>query len=432
MALLLAGCKNGSSGAAAPAHREDPVRAYLRLAAALGEHDPDSLDYYYGPPELAAAVHRNTPSLGEIRRDALALRATVSSPAFDADAGRRAFLEAQLEAIACRAALLAGERPGFAAEASCSFGIAFPGTASAGIAPPPAPDAATIASIHRQIAALLGGPGPLADRYTAFERGLVIPPRRLKAVIEKAIAGCRRQTASRIPLPAGERIAVEYVGDRPWAGFSRYRGGHFSEVSINADVPMTVNQALDLACHETYPGHHTYNMIEEDELVVGRGRKEFSAQPSYSPQSLLSESAAAIAAEVAFSPAEKLRFEREELYPLAGLPATEAARALQVEALIERLQPAIPAIAARYVDGGLEFARAGEELERQVLMKNTYESLKYINEFRSYVVTYTWGPQLLSSRLPPWSTPGAAQARWKVYAGWMQAGTLDGAGARPQ
>ena len=45
--------------------------------------------------------------------------------------------------------------------------------------------------------------------------------------------------------------------DLPWSAFTRYEGGFRSRVIVNGGVPLTVDAALDLACHETYPGHHT-------------------------------------------------------------------------------------------------------------------------------------------------------------------------------
>jgi plasmid stability protein len=48
--LLLAACRRGPS-------IDDEAREYVRLAVALGERDPDSLDFYAGPE--GAAAHDN-------------------------------------------------------------------------------------------------------------------------------------------------------------------------------------------------------------------------------------------------------------------------------------------------------------------------------------------------------------------------------------
>ena len=52
---------------------DDDARQYVRLAVALGERDPDSLDFYAGPADAVADVRRSPPTLTAIRRDAEAL-----------------------------------------------------------------------------------------------------------------------------------------------------------------------------------------------------------------------------------------------------------------------------------------------------------------------------------------------------------------------
>ena len=55
--LLLAGC---AARQAAPAHKEDPMKriaeSYVKLVLAVGQHDADYVDAYYGPPEWRAAA----------------------------------------------------------------------------------------------------------------------------------------------------------------------------------------------------------------------------------------------------------------------------------------------------------------------------------------------------------------------------------------
>ncbi len=49
---------------------DDDARQYVRLAVALGERDPDSLDFYAGPADAVADMRRNPPPLTAIKRDA--------------------------------------------------------------------------------------------------------------------------------------------------------------------------------------------------------------------------------------------------------------------------------------------------------------------------------------------------------------------------
>lgn len=318
---------------------------------------------------------------------------------------RRRFLAAQLQAIACRAAALAGAHSTFDEESRCAFGITAPTSY----------DEKKLAAIRARISTLLGpGHGTLAARYAAFASRYVIPGNRLHAVMQKAIEGCRSQTLQHMALPADESIDVQFTGNEPWAGYSLYKGHHHSTVTFNTDFPTTLDRALDLACHESYPGHHTFNLTQDDALLQAKGELEIAVQPIYSQQSLRSEAAASIASEIAFPLAERIRFERDQLAPLAGIPANDISRYLEVEALVDQLHPAIPVIARQYVDGDLEFARATQALEDEALMGGGFETLKYLNEFRTYILTYTVGPDILNRFL---ATDDAQ--RWQTYQRWM-------------
>ena len=50
----------------------------MRLAVALGERDPDALDFYAGPADAVADVRRDPPTLTAIKREAEALSARLS------------------------------------------------------------------------------------------------------------------------------------------------------------------------------------------------------------------------------------------------------------------------------------------------------------------------------------------------------------------
>ena len=77
-------------------------------------------------------------------------------------------------------------------------------------------------------------------------------------------------------LPTGETFTVEYVNDKSWSGYNWYQGGFRSLIQVNTDLPIFIDRAIDLACHEGYPGHHVYNALLEKTLVRDRGWVEFS------------------------------------------------------------------------------------------------------------------------------------------------------------
>ena len=51
--------------------------------------------------------------------------------------------------------------------------------------------------------------------------------------------------------------------------YNWYKGNLRSVIQVNTDLPLAVDRAIDLACHEGYPGHHVYNALLEQRLVKG-------------------------------------------------------------------------------------------------------------------------------------------------------------------
>ena len=218
-----------------------------------------------------------------------------------------------------------------------------------------------------------------------------------------------------LTLPAGEHVSVEYIGGTPWSAFTRYEGHGQSRIQINAAFGLTVDRALQLACHEAYPGHHTINTWTDASLVGPQHRIELTVQPMFSPQSLRTEGAATFAPELAFSDADRTAFERERLFPLAGLDGAAAARYVRVERAVDNLRMPQVDVARAYLDGTLEFARASAALEARALMPSADATLKFFNEFRSYAVTYTLGHDVAARTVGAQPTE---DARWRTYLRW--------------
>jgi hypothetical protein len=407
-----------ATSACGPARRpslDDDARQYVRLAVTLGERDPDSLDFYAGPPDAVADVRRSPPPLTTIKQDAEALLARVSSaagrvrkdPAYDpADAARADALAADLAAIVVRVDLLSGARLPYNKESEAFFGLA-----------PAAIDERALSGIRAQIADIVGqGGGRLADRYASFAARFTIPADRLPAVLEAALDECRRRTAAHVALPAGEGVALEFVRDKPWSAFSRYAGDGRSVLQINTDFRFTVDQALHVACHEGYPGHHTRNVLLAPRREAAGQRPERQVQLTFSPEGLASEAAAMLAVDVAFPPADRVRVERDRLFPLAGLKPDDVDRHVTVERLVGDLQMIQADVARRYLDGNLEFVRAVRLLEDAALVPHAEALVKYINEYRSYITTYTTGRQMLAARLAACAGSDSSDAaRWRCF-----------------
>jgi len=436
IAVCLSACR-GSPTAALDAAAE----FYVRAALALGERDADSLDIYYGPGAWRADARARHLPLDDIRAATVPFIASLDGRPFDnAEAEvRRLFLLRQTRAIVSRVDIVRGARPSFSEEARTLFGWSGQdgrdrqdGSASAAYAatarPASAADAASASpqealrrdqtarqasDVYAELGRLLPGAGDLSARYTAFDGRFLIRRDRLPAVLSRAIDGCRAATREHVTLPPGERIDVGYVPDLAWSAYTRYQGHASSRIQINEALPLTVDRALDLACHEAYPGHHTIDSLLDARF--GGRRIEFVVRPLFSPQSMLHEAAASLAVEVAFPGPARLAFERDALFPLAGLTPSDADRYVHVGRLVDQLQGVQSRIARQYLDGELDFTRASAALERDALMPSADATLKFLNRFRSYGATYTIGRDALSRYLDAHSTADDPASRWRAY-----------------
>jgi hypothetical protein len=241
------------------------------------------------------------------------------------------------------------------------------------------------------------GTGPLVARYDAWRRAFVIPREKLDPVFKAAIAACRDETRKHVQLPASESFTVEYVTNKSWSGYNWYQGNYRSLIQVNTDLPIYIDRAIDLACHEGYPGHHVYNALLEQHLVKERGWLEFTVYPLFSPQSLIAEGTANFGIEVAFPGHEREKFEKATLFPLAGLDPSRAAEYYEVQALVDELSYAGNEAARRYLDGGIDRETAASWLERYALMPHdrAAQRVRFFDQYRSYVINYNYGKDLV-------------------------------------
>src|SRR5262245_20945270 len=379
---------------------DEAAEAVVRLGLALAERDPDSLDLYAGPPDWRAAATRGNATLDEIR-DRVRVVAERIARDRTADPRRADHLLQTIRAIGPRVEILKGARPRFDDESRMLFGTV--------VAPP---DPARISAVRAELDRRLPGRGPLRARYAAYQRAFVVPDERRAAVVERAVAECRRRTREHLALPAGEQLTIVWVRNTPWPAFTRHEGSFRSRLELNAALSLTVDGALDVACHEGYPGHHTIAALQDAELVGRRQWIEFSLQLRFSPDTVRTEGLATVAAGVAFDEGDRAHFERMALLPLADMPGElDIDGHVRIEQLVAELRRVQVDIARRYLDGELEFARAAAELEAAALAMAPDPFLKFVNEFRTYPVAYVGGADAVQQALGR----TAGDERWNRY-----------------
>ena len=423
-ALALAGfaaCATSPAPSPSPAADTVPAmdriaREYVDLVLELGTHDEGYVDAYYGPAEWREAAEASPRSVEEIRVAAerladevagLGLPAGLTGDEAELARLRRAWFAKQLPAIAGRARMLSGERFSFDEESAVLYDAVAPHH-----------DVEHFETLLAKVDRAVPGDGDLSARLAEWRQEFVIPPERLEAVFDAAIAECRRRTAERIPLPAGEGFRVEYVTDKPWSAYNWYQGDYQSLIQVNTELPIYVDRAIDLACHEGYPGHHVYNALLEKHLVDDRGWVELSVYPLYSPQSLIAEGTANYGIDVAFPGDERQAFERQVLFPLAGLDPGRVEEYYRVLELLEGLEYAGNEAARQYLDGDIDRQEAIDWLVRYALStpERAAQRTRFYDTYRSYVINYNLGQDLVRQWVEArGGTADDPARRWEVF-----------------
>jgi hypothetical protein len=394
---------------------------YVKLVLGVGRHDADYVDAYYGPPRLKEEADRAAHSLPQL---ADAARATIASLGAikggdDMSVLRREYLHRQLRALLSRVEILQGKPMSFDDESMALYD-----------AVAPTHPESHFRKILAELDTLLPGKGPVHERYDRFRNGFVIPREKLDGVFSAAIAEGRRRTREHIPLPTMEKFVVEYVTGKSWSGYNWFKGNACSLIQVNVDFPITIDRAVDLACHEGYPGHHVYNSLLEEHLVRKRGWVEFSVYALFSPQSLIAEGTANYGIDMALPGDERVEFERDVLFPLAGLDPSMAGSYYDAFRLFLKLNYAGNEAARRYLNGTMTREQAARWLGEYALMSpdRAMQRTKFFDQYRSYVINYNLGQDLVKEHLERRiGVSGSHQRRWEEFAALLASPRLPSA-----
>jgi hypothetical protein len=419
-----------SGGALAADAMNAVAERYAHLVLALGQHDPDYVDAFYGPAEWKTQAEKEKKSLDVIGAEAAELSATLTKIPDAATSGdemlklRREYLQNQISALVARVRMSKGEKLKFDDESRALYDAVAPTF----------PDS-HFDRIIAQLEAKIPGKGPssppdesvrsadrsggsLWERYEMWRKPFVITKEKLDTVFQLAIKECRARTLAHVPLPPNESFAVEYVTNRPWSGYNWYKGNFHSVIQVNTDLPIFIDRAVDLAAHEGYPGHHVYNSLLEKNMVRDRGWMEFSVYALFSPQSLVAEGTANFGRDVAFpTKTERIKFEKEVLFPAAGIDSKRADEYYVVQDLMKQLSYAVNEAARRLINGEIDENATQQWLEKYAVMEppRARRQIEFSKRYRSYVINYNLGEDMVRRYIEKRS--GAdPEKRWSEFA----------------
>lgn len=386
-------------------------REYVTLGLTIGQYDPDFVDAYYGPDSLRPAEAKDT---ADFPKDSLTLRITelksrvtdlLTNTKNDTIRHRAEWLGSQLMAFERRVKIVAGERDAFDTESRDLFD-----------AVAPIYNEKHFQDLIAQMDGILPGKGALPDRFQKLAARFLIPKDKIDTVFQVAIAEARRRTLQHYTLPAGENFKLEYVTDKPWSGYNWYKGNYQSVIQINISQPIFIQRAIDLACHEGYPGHHVFNVLLEKNVYYDQGSQEISLYPLFSPQSLIAEGSANYGISIAFPGDSQEQYCKQILMPLANIDTTGAHLYFEALKIGSALNYARNEVARGLINKSMNNKDALRWLTDYCLLteKGATDYLRFIKKYGSYVINYNYGQDLVKNYIE--KTSGQDQEkRWKAF-----------------
>lgn len=404
--LLISACadREPQNGAA----ELDPLaERYVKLALALGEHDADYVDAWFGPPEWRDAAREQPQSLAAIADAAAEAAATARSIDLAGEDHllffRRDYIASHLESLATVARMRDGATYSFDEESRLIYGFVAPSL------PREHYDLAML-----EIEAILPGDGPLHERVDAFRQQFRIPPGNVEAVIRTGIEECRARTLQHMQLPAGESFEFELVSGNPWSAYNWYQGNAQSLIQVETSRPIYVASATKLGCHEGYPGHHAFSSLLDWNFLQQRGWIEFSVLPLFSPQGLIFEGSGDLAESVAFPGDSKNAFLRDTILPLAGIDAVDFATYDRLNAATDKIRYAGIEAARHYLDGDWDREQTEDWITRYALVgPDSIESwFGFAERYRAYMINYVLGEDLVEAFVRRANPDADAEGDW--------------------
>ena len=410
LATLLIACGSPQSDAPPPPPTAEAAQYtldqagedFVKVALRMGEIDGDYVDAYSGPKEWRDAIKGTDVNPETLAKEIADLRLRLKGLGTETVRARN--LDKLLRAMAVRLDVVTGKEVSFDKEVSDIYDVK-----------PPRYDMSEFDAVLAELDTLLPGEGSTADRVNAFRNKFAIPKDKLKPVFDTAIAECRIRTQKYFNLPETEKFRMEFVNDKSWSGYNYYQGNYESLIQINTDFPITIDRAVDLGCHEGYPGHHVWNLFIERELVGERGWIEYSVNPLFGPFGPLAEGSGNFGILLAFPGDEKAKYETEVLYPIAGLDTAESETFNKVLELESKLSHATNDIARRYLDGELSKEEAVPLIQKYYLQsyEKSEQRLRFMEKYRGYVINYNIGQDIVRDYIA--KAGSDPEAQWAAF-----------------
>jgi hypothetical protein len=130
--------------------------------------------------------------------------------------------------------------------------------------------------------------------------------------------------------------------------------------------------------------------------------------------------------DVAFSGAERVKFERDVIFPAAGLNPAGAEVYYEVMELMNQLSYAGNEAARQYLDGKIDAKGAADMLISWGLYSRprAEQRVRFIDQYRSYVINYNLGQDLVAAYVERLAGKGDDARRWQAFSSLLSSPRL--------
>lgn len=312
---------------------DEVAKEYVSLMLSKIEHDPWDIYGYLDKPagkretpiDRNVTVYLYTPmpktkvrSIKEIHENASKLQETLyrQITAEKIEKNHRAdFLMTHVRSLQIRTAMLLGEKFNFDSMTKGLYDIIAPEY-----------DYTKFDEMLKELDDVLPGKGLLADRLQDFKNRIRVKPNKLPGTMIAAAEEFHKISIENM------NICRESAPKLSFYGFGSHRedleldGYVYNwdldkidwEIVFSLDYPFLVDDIINFGCHELEPGHLTFIGLRT-KAAYEKNFPELAVISQYSPSSAFIEGGARMAIDLCL-PGEKIvDFERELLFPLAGI-----------------------------------------------------------------------------------------------------------------
>ena len=303
---------------------------YVELMLAKIPHDPwDIYGYLDGPRgKRTAPIDRNrtiylyTPipqykdrSVAEIHGEAAKSCRELDELAKENNTPRVNFLRSHMNSLKMRTEMLLGAQFSFQEMTRGLYGLTAPEYPEE-----------MFADVLDELNQVLPGKGSLLERVESFRQKMVVPSNKLAATMTSAVEAFHDIAVERMGITKDSAPRLSFYGFGPHRKGLELDGYVYDwewdrinwEIVFSTDHAFAIDDIISFSCHEVEPGHLTFIGLRT-KAAYENGCPELAVIAQFNESSAFIEGAARMSIDLCLPGEELFAFERDLLFPLAGI-----------------------------------------------------------------------------------------------------------------